>query len=154
MFARQIRWPILPAAEALLLAVLAVLSACATPRAPPPNPFIGTWANPDNDTVTIRQDTVVENQPGGQSVPLDSATCNGVFSFRYAVENREALTVLLPRQPNLSKNLSELLAEPTYPVALLRCDQGDHTYVLLNDREIVAIYRDGDIGVIERLARR
>jgi hypothetical protein len=47
-----------------------------------------------------------------------------------------------------------LLVAPTYPVASLRCDRGDHTYVLLNDRELVAIYRDGDIGVVERLARR
>jgi hypothetical protein len=61
---------------------------------------------------------------------------------------------MLPRQPNLSQNLSSLLVAPTYPVASLRCDQGDHTYVLLNDRELVAIYRDGDIGVVERLARR
>jgi hypothetical protein len=46
------------------------------------------------------------------------------------------------------------LVAPSYPVAVLRCDQGDHTYVMLNDHELVAIYRDGDIGVVERLARR
>jgi len=147
----RVRQP-LPRAVPTVLAT--ALAACAVPQAPPPNPFIGTWATADNDTVTLRQDTVVENQPNGQSTPLDGKTCNGAFSFGYAVWNREALTGLLPRQPNLSKNLSELLAAPTYPVALLRCDQGDHTYVMLNDRELVAIYRDGDIGVVERLARR
>jgi hypothetical protein len=147
----RIRQPLQRAVPTLLATALA---ACAVPQAPPPNPFIGAWATADNDTVTLRQDTVVENQPNGQSTPLDGKTCNGAFSFGYAVWNREALTGLLPRQPNLSKNLSELLAAPTYPVALLRCDQGDHTYVMINDRELVAIYRDGDIGVVERLARR
>jgi hypothetical protein len=132
----------------------AMLAACAAPQAPPPNPFVGTWANPDNDTVTIRQDTVVESQANGVSTPLDNATCNGSFSFGYGVRDRAALTGLLPRQPNLERNLSELLPAQNYPVAVLRCDKGDHTYVLLNDRELLAIYRDGDIGVIERLARR
>ncbi|MBV8090766.1 MAG: hypothetical protein JO139_14575 [Alphaproteobacteria bacterium] len=47
-----------------------------------------------------------------------------------------------------------MLVEPSYPVAMLDCDRGDQTYVLLNDGELVAIYRDGDIGAIERLARR
>ncbi len=143
-----------PRRRALPSLLAAALAACAVPQAPPPNPFIGTWATADNDTVTIRQDTVVENQAKGPSTPLDGTTCNGAFSFGFAVRNREALTGLLPRQPNLTQNLSELLAAPTYPVALLRCDQGDHTYVMLNDRELVAIYRDGDIGVVERLARR
>jgi hypothetical protein len=142
------------AAVALLFA--AIVAACAAPQAPPPppNPFLGTWATPDNDTVTIRQDTVVETQPNRQSIPLDSATCNGSFSFGYGVRDRTALTGLLPRQPNLEQNLSGLLPAQSYSVAVLRCDKGDHTYVLLNDRELLAIYRDGDIGVIQRLARR
>jgi hypothetical protein len=145
------RWP---RSRALPTLFAAALAACAAPPAPPSNPFVGTWATADNNTVTIRQETVVESQPNGQSIPLDAKTCNGSFSFGYAVWNRDALTGLLPRQPNLSKNLAGLLAAPTYPVAVLRCDQGDHTYVMLNDHELVAIYRDGDIGVVERLARR
>ncbi len=141
--------------RSVLILVPFTLFACAVPQAQPPNnPFIGTWANAENDTIAIRQDTVVEKQPNGQATPLDSRTCNGAFSFSYSQRNREALTRMLPRQPNLSQNLSSLLVAPTYPVATLRCDQGDHTYVLLNDRELVAIYRDGDIGVVERLARR
>ena len=67
---------------------------------------------------------------------------------------RQALTDLIARQPDLRKKLSELLVEPSYPVARLDCDRGDQTYVLLNDRQLVAIYRDGDIGAIDRLARR
>lgn len=151
MFRCRNRRPLRRAVPTLLATVLA---SCAVPQPPPANPFIGTWTTPDNDTVTLQQNTVIENQSNGQTTPLDNKTCNGTFSFGYAVWNRDSLTGLLPRQPNLSKNLSELLAAPTYPVALLRCDQGDHTYVMLNDHELVAIYRDGDIGVVERLARR
>jgi hypothetical protein len=131
------------------------LAACAvSPPPPPANPFVGTWADADNNMVNIRQDTVVENAPGGQTTALDNKTCNGSFSFGYAVWRRETLIALLPRQPGLTRNLSTQLPAPTYPVALLRCDQGDHTYVMLNDRELLAIYRDGDIGAVEHLARR
>jgi hypothetical protein len=140
--------------EVLIAAVAAILSACAGPPAPPPNPFVGTWATPDNDLVTIRQDTVVEHRPNGQSTPLDAATCNGSFSFTFGASDRRALTGLLPRQPNLEQDLFEMLPAQTYPVAMLRCDRGDHTYVLLNNNQLLAIYRDGDIGVVERLARR
>ncbi len=118
------------------------------------NPFVGTWADPDNDTITVRQDTVVQNRPDGQSTAADDSTCGGVFSFGYVTWSRQTLTGLLPRQPGLRKNLSDLLVAPSYPVAVLHCGHGDQTYVLLNDRQLVAIYRDGDIGAIERLARR
>jgi hypothetical protein len=43
--------------------------------------------------------------------------------------------------------------QPEYPVAELRCDQGDNTYVLLDDRGLVAIYRDQGIAGIEQLSR-
>jgi hypothetical protein len=138
----------------LVAAYALVLAACAGPLAPPPNPFVGSWTTSNNDLVTIRQDTVVEHQRNGQSIPLDAATCNGSFSFTYGASDRSALTALLPRQPNLKQDLLELLPAQTYPVAVLRCDRGDHTYVLLNDHQLLAIYRDGDIGVVERLARR
>jgi hypothetical protein len=142
-----------PAAVALPFA--AIVAACAAPQAPPPaNPFVGTWATRDDDTVTIRQDTVVENQPNGQNIPLDNSTCNASFSFGYGVRDRTALIGLLSRQPNLEQNLSDLLQAQSYSVAVLRCDKGDHTYVLIDDRELLAIYRDGDIGVIQRLVRR
>lgn len=135
--------------------LLAAPGACTI--APPPQAqhgFVGTWADPDNDTITIRQDTVVQNQHDGRSIALDSSACDGAFSFAYATWSRQALTGLLPRQPGLGKNLSDLLVAPTYPVAVLHCGRGDQTYVLLNDRQLVAIYRDGDIGAVERLARR
>ncbi len=64
------------------------------------NPFVGTWANADNDTITIRQDTVVVNQPNGQSTALGNAVCGGVFSFAYATWSSQALTALLPANPD------------------------------------------------------
>ena len=118
------------------------------------NPFIGTWVTADNDSITIREDTIVQNQPNGQSTVLDKSTCRGVFRFGYENKTRQALTDLIVRQPDLRQKLSDLLVEPSYPVAQLDCHQGDQTYVLLNDRQLVAIYRDGDIGAIDRLARR
>lgn len=138
-----------------MLLATALIAACASSRPPQPqNPFVGTWADPDNETIAIRQDTIVQNRPDGQSTALDNSTCGGAFSFAYATWDRQALTGLLPRQPGLGKKLSDLLVAPTYPVAVLHCAHGDQTYVLLNDQQLVAIYRDGDIGAIERLARR
>ena len=128
--------------------------ACVAPEASVQNPFLGTWATADNDSVTIRQDTIVQTQPDGRSTALDKDTCRGVFRFGYDTKSRQALTDLIARQPELRKKLSELLVEPSYPVARLDCDRGDQTYVLLSDRQLVAIYRDGDIGAIDRLARR
>ena len=136
----------------LILAVMPL--ACVTQEPAARNPFIGTWATADNDSVMIRQDTIVQTQPDGRSTALDKDTCRGVFRFGYATQSRQALTDLIARQPDLRKKLSELLVEPSYPVARLDCDRGDQTYVLLNDRQLVAIYRDGDIGAIDRLARR
>jgi hypothetical protein len=137
-----------------VLILAAMPLACVTPEPAARNPFIGTWATADNDSVTIRQDTIVQTQPDGRSMALDQDTCRGVFRFGYDTQSRQALTDLIARQPDLRKKLSDLLVEPSYPVARLDCDRGDQTYVLLNDRQLVAIYRDGDIGAIDRLARR
>ena len=134
--------------------ILAAPLACVALEPSTQNPFIGTWATADNDSVTIRQDTIGQTQPDGRTTALDKDSCRGVFRFAYDTESRQKLTDLIPRQPELRKKLSELLVEPNYPVAKLDCDRGDQTYVLLNDRQLVAIYRDGDIGAIDRLARR
>jgi hypothetical protein len=137
-----------------VLILAGVPLACVAPQPTVENPFLGTWATADNDSVTIRQDTIVQTQPDGHSTALDKASCGGVFRFGYDTQSRQALTDLIARQPDLRKRLSELLVEPSYPVARLNCDRGDQTYVLLNERQLVAIYRDGDIGAIDRLARR
>jgi len=139
---------------ALLILAGSPLACVAPEPAAARNPFVGTWATADNDSVIIRQDTIVQTQPDGHSTALDKNTCRGLFRFAYGTQSRQALTDLIPRQPDLRKKLSDLLVEPSYPVARLDCDRGDQTYVLLNDRQLVAIYRDGDIGAIDRLVRR
>jgi hypothetical protein len=140
--------------DVAVLILAGVPLACVAPEPTVQNPFLGTWVTADNDSVTIRQDTIVQTQPDGRSTALDKATCGGVFRFGYDTQSRQALTDLIARQPDLRKKLSDLLVEPSYPVARLDCDRGDQTYVLLNDRQLVAIYRDGDIGALDRLARR
>ena len=142
-----------------IIAMLALSSAPLACVAPEPasqarNPFVGAWTTAENDSITIQQDTIVQTQADGHSTALDKNTCRGLFRFGYGTQSRQALTDLIPRQPDLRKKLSDLLVEPSYPVARLDCDRGDQTYVLLNDRQLVAIYRDGDIGAIDRLVRR
>ena len=134
----------------------ATLPLACTSAPPPPveNPFLGDWFAAEHVSITIRPDTIVQHQPDGESTTLDKETCRGVFRFAYATKGRDALTGLISRQPDLRDRLSALLVEQNYPVAELDCDRGDQTYVLLNDRQLLAIYRDGDIGVIDRLARR
>jgi hypothetical protein len=133
----------------------ALLLACTPSEAPRvENLFVGNWVTAENASITIRPDTIVQHQPDGESTILDKTACRGVFRFAYGTKSRQALTSLVPRQPDLRQKLSDVLVEQTYPVAELDCDRGDHTYVLLNDGQLLAIYRDGDLGAIERLARR
>ncbi len=80
-------------------------------------------------------------------------SCGGTFRFGYGRESREALIGLAPHQPDLTGKLASLLAAPDYPVAELTCGEGASTYVLLDERGLVAIYRDRDIAGIERLSR-
>jgi len=137
------------------LIIAAILLACTlSPPSQMENPFLGTWVTAEDASIIIRHDTIVQNQPDGQSTALDKNVCRGVFRFAYGTKTRQALTDLVPRQPELRHRLSDLLVEPSYPTAELDCDRGDQTYVLLNDRQLVAIYRDGAIGAIDRLARR
>ncbi len=131
--------------------------ACAMPRPTAPqgdNPFLGTWVAAEHASITFRPDTVLQNALRGVPQAFDHDTCGGVFRFRYASKSREDLAALIPHQPGLRDQLSRLLPQPRYRVAELVCDRGDQTYVLLNENELLAIYRDGDIGGIERLARR
>ena len=139
---------------ALVLGAALPLACTLSPPPPIANPFIGDWATAENASITIRQDTIVQHEPDGQSTSLGTSTCGSVFRFTYGTKSRQMLTDLVPRQPDLRQRLSQLLDEPSYPVAELDCDRGDQTYVLLDDRQLLAIYRDGDIGAIESLARR
>jgi hypothetical protein len=130
-----------------------LLSCIVTPAARVDNPFVGNWGTAENSSITIRPDTIVQHQPDGESTTLDQTACHGVFRFAYGTKSRQALTGLVPRQPDLRQKLSDVLVEQSYPVAELDCDRGDQTYVLLNDHQLLAIYRDGEIGAIERLVR-
>ena len=133
----------------------ALVLACTVSPAPRvEDPFAGNWVTAENASITIRPDTIVQHQPDGESTTLDKAACRGMFSFAHGTKSRQDLTSLVPRQPDLRQKISDILVEQSYPVAELNCDRGDQTYVLLNDRQLLAIYRDGDFGAIERLARR
>jgi len=118
------------------------------------DPFVGNWVTAENASITIRSDTIVQHQPDGESTTLDQTACRGTFRFAHGTKSRQDLTGLVPRQPDLRQKISDILVAQSYPVAEVNCDRGDQTYVLLNDRQLLAIYRDGDIGAIERLARR
>lgn len=138
--------------------VIAVLAAalpagCAMPPAPT-NPFLGAWATSENNELMFREATVVVN-PSGAARPIEMSPqeCGGRFRFDYTRKSREALTALAQQQPDLQAQLGNLLQRPDYPVAELACDQGANTYVLLDDRDLVAVYRDGNIASIERLKR-
>ena len=133
----------------------ALVLACTVSPAPRvEDPFVGNWVTAENASITIRPDTIVQHQPDGESTTLDKTACRGMFSFAHGTKSRQDLTGLVPRQPDLRQKISDILVEQSYPVAELNCDRGDQTYVLLNDRQLLAIYRDGDVGAIERLARR
>jgi len=140
----------------LAVAITGVIPVACAPTSPSSvdNAFLGDWTAGENASITIRADTVVQHQPDGENTTLSSSTCRGVFRFAYDRRSREALASLVPRQPDLRRKLSDLLVEPSYPIAELDCDRGDQTYVLLNNHQLLAIYRDGDIGVIDWLTRR
>ncbi len=122
-------------------ALLAALAAgCAAP--PPVNPFAGAWATADRQQIAFRDDTA-----------MGAESCAGAFRFGYGRKSREALIGLAPHQPDLRGKLASLLVRPDYPVAELGCGEGDSTYVLLDERDLVAIYRDRDVAGIERLSR-
>jgi len=138
----------------LLVATVPFACTLSEPASQVETPFIGTWVTAEDASITIRPDTIVQHQPDGQSAILDKSACGGVFRFVYGTKTRQALTDLVPRQPELRRKLSDLLVDPSYSVAELDCDRGDQTYILLNDRQLIAIYRDGDIGAIDHLSRR
>src|SRR5947209_11474001 len=135
-----------------LLVIAAVLAAsCAMP---PTNPFLGAWATPERNAITFRDATLVVAPTSGEApTEMNPQACGGRFHFSYSRKSRDALTELVARQPDLRAQLDNLLRQPEYPVAELGCDQGDNTYVLLDDRDLVVIYRDGEIAAVERLSR-
>ena len=136
-----------------LLLIATLPAACSIPKLTPPNPFVGAWATAERQQIAFRDDTVVFNPPGEKPTPLGAETCSGKFRFSYSRQNRDTLLALVPRQPDLRRRLTGLLAQPEYSVAELTCGEGGTTYVLLDDKQLVAIHRDLDIAGVEVLSR-
>jgi hypothetical protein len=138
---------------AALLAAVLLPAACAEPPPPPTNPFLGNWGNPERSRITFRDTTIVMNPPHEKPTALGPESCAGRFRFAYSRKSRDALTATVASQPDLRARLGKMLVAGDYQVAELGCDHGQNTYVLLGDRDVLAIYRDGDIANIERLQR-
>jgi len=137
---------------AVLALTAALPSGCVTTVAPH-NPFAGVWSTAEHQEIAFRDNTVVVNQRDTPPTPMSAASCDGTFRFDYAQLNRAALLGLAPKQPDLRRTLAALLVRAAYPVAELACGEGGSTYVLLDDRDLVAIHRDRDIAGVERLSR-
>jgi hypothetical protein len=137
---------------ALLALVAALPIGCAAPP-PPASPFAGTWTTAEREQIAFRPDTVVINPPDAQPTTMGAEACDGAFHFAYGRQSRQALIALAPHQPDLTGKLASLLVQPDYAVAELACGEGGSTYVLLDERDLVAIHRDRDIAGIERLSR-
>ena len=136
-----------------LLALAALLPAACAGLEPPANPFVGAWATAERQQIAFRDTTIVVSPPDGAPTPMGADSCSGAFRFSYGRKSRETLLELTPQQPDLKKKLATLLVQPEYPVAEMACGAGGSTYVLLGERELVAIYRDRDIAGVERLSR-
>ena len=138
----------------LVAALIAVVpGACSI--APPPslNPFVGSWSTAERQQIAFRDDTVVFHPPGEKPTPLGAETCSGKFRFAYNRQSRDALLAMAGRQGDLRRRLTEVLVQPEYPVAELSCGEGGTTYVLLDERKLIAIHRDADVAGIEELSR-
>jgi hypothetical protein len=138
------------------IALLALLpGACAYIEGPPPaaSPLIGTWSNADNDRVTFTAATVIVTPNNGKPTAMGPADCNGVFKIAYGRMETAPLTASFPSQPDLQAKIKTALTRPEYPVADVTCDQGGTTYLMLDDHQMLAIYRDAGVGGLERLTR-
>jgi hypothetical protein len=138
-----------------VIAMAALLpAACAFFEGPAPaNPLIGSWANTDNDQVTFKTDAVIVTPNNGKPTAMGPGDCNGVFKISYGRMETAPLATLFPAQQDLEDKLKGLLVKPEYPVADVTCDKGGTTYLMIGDRELLAVYRDGGLGGLERLTR-
>ncbi|HEX3882918.1 MAG TPA: hypothetical protein VHW66_09690 [Stellaceae bacterium] len=139
----------------LVVAALALLpAACADfGFSPRENQIIGVWTTSDKAQVSFREDTVVLSSPSGAATPITASECNGGFFFHYGRMTSQSLSGIAAAQPDVSKKLSAMLVAPVYPVAELGCDHGTSTYVMLDDHDLVAIYRDRDVVGLDRMTR-
>jgi hypothetical protein len=139
-----------------LLAPLAaaLLASCGLfPTQPPPNPLIGSWATADHDQVTFSAAAVVVTPESSRSTTMGPANCNGVYKLQYGRMMTASLQQSFPNQPDLQSKLKQLLTNPDYPVADVTCDQGGTTYLMLDERRMIAVYRDAGVGGLETYSR-
>ena len=137
---------------AIVAVVAALPVACAAPRTPT-NAFAGAWTTAEQQKIAFRDDTIVLNPPGEAPTPMSAQTCDGRFRFGYGKWSREVLLTTAARQPELRHELETRLVQPEYQIANVNCGEGGTTYVLLDDRALLAIHRDRDIAGVERLTR-
>ena len=138
-----------------LFAVLAALlpTGCLFPGEVPASPLIGTWGGADNDRVTFTANAVIVTSDKGQPTTMSAAQCNGIYKLIYGRMQSVPLRQAFSSQADLQAKLRQILVQPEYPVADVTCDQGGTTYVLLDDRQMLAVYRDAGVGGLERLNR-
>jgi hypothetical protein len=142
--------------HARLLAPLtpALLAACTLfPTQPPPNPLIGSWATADRNRVTFSDNAVVVTPADSRPTTMGPADCNGVYKLQYGRMMTAALQQSFLSQPDLQSKLKQLLTRPDYPVADVTCDRGGTTYLMLDERQMIAVYRDAGVGGLETYSR-
>jgi hypothetical protein len=142
--------------HARLLAPLAagLLAACGLfPLEPPPNPLIGSWGTADRNRVTFSDNSVVVTPADSRPTTMGPADCNGVYKLQYGRMMTASLQQSFPSQPDLQSKLKQLLTKPDYPVADVTCDQGGTTYLMLDERRMIAVYRDAGVGGVETYSR-
>lgn len=119
----------------------------------PANPLIGSWATVDRNKVTFRPDAVVVTPDKEQPMTMGPRDCNGAYRLQYGRMDTAALKRSFPSQPDLQGKLQQLLTKPEYPVADVTCDRGGTTYLMLDDRRMIAVYRDNGLGGLETYSR-
>jgi hypothetical protein len=142
-------------ARARRLTVLAGLlpAACFFPPGEPASPLIGSWASADNNKVTFGPTSIVVTSDKGQATTMSGAECNGAYKLVYGRMETAPLERAFPSQADLQTKLKQLLVKPEYPVADVTCDQGGTTYLMLDDHQVLAVYRDAGVGGLEHLNR-
>jgi hypothetical protein len=137
----------------LAIGATALLASCAFPGQQPVNPLNGTWATADRNQVTFRDNDVVVTPEKGKATTMGLAECNGVYKLQYGRMMSASLQQSFANQPDLQSKLKQLLIRPEYPVADVTCDHGGTTYLMLDDRRMIAVYRDSGVGGIETYSR-
>jgi hypothetical protein len=139
----------------LIVALAALLpAACGFfPSGQPANPLVGTWSTQEHNLVTFQPDRVVVTPDKGKPTTMSASDCNGVYKLVYGRMATAPLKQAFVGQADLAARLKQLLLQPDYPVADVTCDQGGTTYLMLDDRQMLAIYRDGGVGGLERYTR-